>query len=171
MAAEHSQNVNRHHRDPGSVQPEAHQQLEEMSVRAAVADMAQCQLQQTMQELAAVKQRLQAEEDRAKQAGQELVAANMKLQLAKEREASLVQALQQMGNQARKSSLSLAQLERQSKQGAMTPSIERTAVHHKGKGSHSINHDRQSYMANQHVKKPQELAEQQYPGSSGINYP
>lgn len=35
----------------------------------------------------------------------------------------------------------------------MTPSIERTNIHHKGKGSASINHERQSYMANQQVKK------------------
>ena len=43
-------------------------------------------------------------------------------------------------------------MERQSKQGAMTPSIERAGVHHKGKGSQSINHERQSYMANQQAK-------------------
>ena len=30
----------------------------------------------------------------------------------------------------------------------MTPSIERTGIHNKGKGSQSINHERQSYMAN-----------------------
>ena len=84
---------------------------------------------------------------------------------------NLNQSATNANTRALKTKGSTSSMERQSKQGAMTPSIERTAVHHKGKGSHSINHDRQSYMANQHVKKPQELAEQQYPGSSGINYP
>ena len=53
----------------------------------------------------------------------------------------------------------------------MTPSIERTGIHHKGKGSQSINHERQSYMANQQMKMQQEMGEEQYPGSRGISYP
>ena len=70
-----------------------------------------------------------------------------------------------------KKKVSATSMERAKKQGAMTPSIERTSIHQKGiKGSASINHERQNF---QHVVKMQDIQghEQQYPGSSGINYP
>lgn len=67
---------------------------------------------------------------------------------------SLNQSATNANTRALKTKGSSSSMERQSKQGgAMTPSIERTGIHHKGKGSASINHERQSYMANQQVKK------------------